>query len=191
MMIQVARCLVGPLPAHRCAARLRASSPPSLYEEAERGLTERGKFEASLTTLGPELAAATDPTRALREDGVARVDKALSGTTAARLRDFVMEERKRSEEAVLTGKVPRLARFADVLLKEHRADVLLPLDELPVLEALRELLSGPVGGAVEAVVGSDAKLRELSCLVADSAEIKDSFGPRHTVFKNSILIMNF
>jgi len=46
--------------------------------------------------------------------------------------------------------------------------VLLPLDDARVVAALRELLvDSPVGDVLSAVLGSDARLRELSTLVAD------------------------
>ena len=147
---------------------VKSTEAPSLYEEAERGLTMRGEFEGNLRGTEESLLECGDSVAsAVREFGVARVNGALSEATALKLRAFVAEERCRAEADVSQGKIPRLWRFADVLLKKHRSDVLLPLDSEIVADALRELLESKVGSAIEDILGSSARLRELSCLVAD------------------------
>ena len=55
--------------------------------------------------------------------------------------------------------MPRSERFADVLLRDHRCDLLLPLSAEPVMDALAELLlDSPLAKTLEAALGTDAEL---------------------------------
>lgn len=182
MVLVTLLCVVaGLLAPGRREAPTRRSSTPSLYEEQERALTLRGEFEAGLvdTSGAAELEACDRDAVAAEVErrGVARLNGVVSPTTAAELRAFAAAERATAERDVRLGLVPQLCRFADVLLKANRADVLLPLDAPIVVRALREVLSSPVGDAVEALLGPDAMLRELSCLVADAGAPRQVIHP--------------
>lgn len=112
--------------------------------------------------------------------GVVRVNNGLSQETAKDLCLFIDETLESSIEEVNTYKVPRAFRFANVLEKGNRWDLLLPFDDDPVhestaccenskimLQAMNELLgeNGKLGQILENVLGEDAVLYELGkCL---------------------------
>ena len=142
---------------------------PSLYEEAEKALTNRGEFEEELLGAGgPALEATAGPlAAALAAEGVARCDGALPRAQAERLKIFVGEELARAELHTQLGLVPPECRFAEVLLKANRRDLLMPLDHDLVFDAARALVRSPVGDAVAAHLGDDAELYECSALLAE------------------------
>jgi hypothetical protein len=71
----------------------------------------------------PSVAIAT---RTLKQDGVVRLNGALSASTAAALREEILERRTAAYAAIDDGDNWR-QYFADVLLKSNRCDLLLPL----------------------------------------------------------------
>jgi hypothetical protein len=80
--------------------------------------------------------------RTLKQDGVVRLNGALSAQTAATLRAEILERSAQAYAAIEDGDDWR-QYFADVLLKSNRCDLLLPLKgSRGVQTALRELLVG-------------------------------------------------
>lgn len=129
----------------------------------------------------PELLALT---KAIREDGLVRIDNVLSGTRADDLREYLIDLRKRAKEDVETGAIEdSQQRFADVLLNQNRCDLKIPLGPKPVNEALLDVLNnenddGPslVRNVIEGVfdhytpqkIGAMASLWELNCFMSNS-----------------------
>ena len=66
---------------------------------------------------------------------VARCDGVLPRELAAKLKAFVGDELDRAERETSLGLVPAECRFAEVLLRENRRDLLMPLDHDLVFEA--------------------------------------------------------
>jgi ectoine hydroxylase-related dioxygenase (phytanoyl-CoA dioxygenase family) len=180
-------------------------APPSLYQEQERLLVGRGVIESDLmeTTGSPisatvikgasaakgfgasagmkpaEIkAAAKVHAKELRKSGVVRIDDIFTGDLADELREYVFDLRKRSEEQVQTGKVRQIERFADVLLKENRCDLTIPLEDDIVVDALLQVLQKtPIGKMVSSMLGKQAALYELSCLMSDSGSNRQVVHP--------------
>ena len=113
----------------------------------------------------------------VREQGVARLDRCVNAKHALALRAFCLEELARAQEHP-TGydDSDERAQFSAVLGAggtaeaiaagdDTRWDLRLPLSP-PVRAALREILKGPVGEAVEELVGKDAELQELACAIS-------------------------
>lgn len=120
----------------------------------------------------------------LQRDGVIRMDHVLSAATADRLRDYVLDLRAQSERMVQEGRVPSLDCFADVLLQNKRCDLKLPLladspNVDPIVgQALYELLvASPVGATIRSLLGPDAVLQELSCLMSDPGSDRQVMHP--------------
>ncbi|KAL7561808.1 hypothetical protein ACA910_013344 [Epithemia clementina (nom. ined.)] len=126
---------------------------------------------ATITKAGQQVwkAQAKVQAKVLKEEGVVRIDRVLSDTTADRLRSFLYDMRAESETLVRTGQVPSMDRFADVLLKTNRCDMPIPLgSDLVVANALAEvLLTSPVGHVISLLLGDAAVLYEFSCLMSD------------------------
>jgi ectoine hydroxylase-related dioxygenase (phytanoyl-CoA dioxygenase family) len=87
--------------------------------------------------------------------------------------------RKQSDELVWSGEVKPLARFANVLLKENRCDLTIPLeDDLVVVDALLHVLQkSPVGKMMSSMLGKDPSLYELSCLISDNGSQRQVVHP--------------
>lgn len=106
--------------------------------------------------------------KSLKRDGVVRIDNVLSSNAADGLREYAYNLRKKSEEEVKAGIAKPIQRFADVLLKKNRCDLTIPLGDEVVSDALDEVLrNSPVGRTIAAILGDDAVLYELSCLISD------------------------
>jgi len=177
---------------------------PSLYQEQERLLVERGAVEFSLmektgshisasvskgtaaakgfgvsTGMKPQEAKAAAKVHAkeLRKSGVVRIDDILSSEMADELRKYVFDLRQRSEEEVRGGKVKQIERFADVLLKENRCDLTIPLEDIIVDALLQILQKTPVGKMMVSMLGKNAMLYELSCLVSDNGSNRQVVHP--------------
>lgn len=177
---------------------------PSLYQEQERLLVERGFVEFALmektgspisasvskgtaaakgfgvsTGMKPQEAKAAAKVHAkeLRKSGVVRIDDILSSEMADELREYVFNLRQRSEEEVRGGKVKQIERFADVLLKENRCDLTIPLEDIIVGALLHVLQKTPVGKMMTSMLGKDAMLYELSCLVSDNGSNRQVVHP--------------
>ena len=112
------------------------------------------------------------------EEGVARVNNALSHSTADLLLSYTNNLLLSSLKDVEEGKVPERSRFANVLLKSNRWDLLLPFEEITdehgndhsvIMKGLDELLGkdGSILSIVESILGSKAVLYELGALISD------------------------
>ncbi|VEU39304.1 unnamed protein product [Pseudo-nitzschia multistriata] len=178
---------------------------PSLYQEQERLLVDRGKFESGLmennaSPISPSVskgtgaakgfaassgmkasdlkAAAKVHAKELRKSGVVRIDDIFPSDTADELREYVVGLRERSEEQVRNGEVKPIARFADVLLKENRCDLTIPLEDDVVVDALLHVFQKtPVGKMMSSMLGKQAALYELSCLISDTGSNRQVVHP--------------
>jgi ectoine hydroxylase-related dioxygenase (phytanoyl-CoA dioxygenase family) len=104
----------------------------------------------------------------LRRDGVVRIDNVLPADQADQVRKFAYDLRQLSEEEVSRGEVTAKQRFANVLLKENRCDLTIPLGSKVIADALSSLLlDSAVGQTMQILLGPDAVLYELSCMMSD------------------------
>jgi hypothetical protein len=144
-------------------------------------LTRRGEIEEKLMAQNqfPLVHKSGDATETLRKDGVVRIDNVLSDSTVNRLRDYLVDLQTRSLQAVQAGEVPFSERFANVMVNTERRDLKIPLGPTPVLDALEEILGSPVGRAMEALLGKDCTLYELSCLISNSGSQRQNVHPDH------------
>ena len=134
---------------------------------------------SALKAQGKEFA------KVLRQDGVVRMDRVLSESSAATLREYVFDLRQQATEDVQSGKVPRKQRFADVLLKENRCDLTLPLGDEIVYQALYDVLcTSPVGATLANLLSKDAVLYECSCLISDPGSPRQVVHPDTPVRPN-------
>jgi hypothetical protein len=131
-----------------------------------------------------------NPDETLKNCGVVRVNQVLTSDTVLRLQEYIDQILDESTQDVATFKVPKAFRFANVLEKQNRWDLLLPfleeqptattsiMDSIPVLQALHELLVlGPVGSILESTLGPHAELYELSCLISDPGSNRQEIHP--------------
>lgn len=127
-----------------------------------------GGASSSGAKLSEIKLAAKAHSKELRTMGVVRIDNVLTNEMADNMRKYVFDLRQESEELVRTKVVKPLARFADVLLKENRCDVTIPLEDKVVVDSLLWVLEkSPVGYVVASIFSKDATLQELSCLISD------------------------
>ncbi|KAL3909994.1 MAG: hypothetical protein SGARI_002335 [Bacillariaceae sp.] len=113
-------------------------------------------------------AAAKVHAKELRQNGVVRIDNVLTDAMADDLRDYVMELRQVSTAQVESGEVKSVARFANVLLKQNRCDLTIPLEDEVVTNALLHILQKtPLTRIISSILGKDSLLYELSCLISD------------------------
>ena len=178
---------------------------PSLYQEQERLLVKRGVIESDLmaksgSPISPSVskgtsaakgfgasggmkpaeakAAAKVHAKELRKSGVVRIDDIFPVAMADELREYVFDLRKRSEEQVQSGKVRQIERFADVLLKENRCDLTIPIEDEIVVDALLHVFQKtPVGKMMSSMLGKQAGLYELSCLISDNGSNRQVVHP--------------
>ena len=178
-----------------------------LYQEHEKMLVNRGKLEGDLMAHHTTAIAANvvkgvgggggfasskkvspkqlkDEGKAhakvLRQQGVVRIDHVLSHDLADNIRDFVFDLRKESEQAVQSGSIKLTERFAEVLLKENRCDLTLPLATATGItgDALVALLQqSAIGETIKSLLGKDAVLYELSCLISDPGSHRQVMHP--------------
>jgi hypothetical protein len=126
----------------------------------------------------------------LKERGVSRVDRGLSADLACKMQDYIDKTLASSLDEVNSYRIPRAFRFANVLEKQNRWDLLLPFDDdeidtnsdetsSVVMDALSELLGegGSIGKIIEDVLGEEAILYELACLISDPGSMKQEIHP--------------
>jgi ectoine hydroxylase-related dioxygenase (phytanoyl-CoA dioxygenase family) len=120
----------------------------------------------------------------LKEQGIVRIDNVLPGGLADQIRDTVFQLRKESEALVESGELPTLARFANVLLKENRCDMTIPLghddddaDEWVAQALTSVLVDSPVGNVIQTLLGSEAILYEWSCMMSDPSSNRQVMHP--------------
>eukprot|EP00980_Cylindrotheca_fusiformis_P012161 scaffold2939_cov123-Cylindrotheca_fusiformis.AAC.5 len=134
----------------------------------------------------------------LKQQGVVRIDNVLPGPLADEIREKVFALRKESEALVESGELPSLARFANVLLKENRVDLTIPLGadddgaEEWVAQALSSVLvNSPVGSVIQNLLGSKALLYEWSCLVSDPSSNRQVMHPDTPYKEEPVLLTCF
>jgi len=116
----------------------------------------------------------------LKDEGVVRIDNVLPRDLADKIRKFVFELRKESEDAVQSGKVKPKERFADVLQKENRCDMTLPLansDGITADGLVALLQQSAIGETIKNLLGKDAVLYEFSCLISDPGSSRQVMHP--------------
>lgn len=108
----------------------------------------------------------------LKRNGVVRIDNVLDQKIIEPLRTYAYQ--RRAASAQIGGD----NRFADVLLRENRCDLLLPLGEPIVAKAVHHVLEDSVVAAtIERCIGDNAVLHELSCLISDSGSNRQVIHP--------------
>jgi len=118
----------------------------------------------------PQKALAAHQAAVLTRDGCVRVDSAICRETAASLREFVLAEKAAADLAVAEGTSPMHARFADVLMRSNRCDLLLPLDGAGGTHAaLSELfgVGGSLRGLYDLLVPPDGEFYECASLISE------------------------
>ena len=171
-------------------------------------LVKRGELEAKLMqasqlgALGDESNSKTKKTkkkapstsmiaRTLKQDGVVLLKDALSASSAATLREEILERRSKAYAAVDGGEDWRLY-FADVLLKSNRCDLLLPLKEGGMQKALRELLqNSKLANVIVSTIGEDATLYELAALISEPGAPRQPVHPDNPHQENPPLLTCF
>jgi hypothetical protein len=120
----------------------------------------------------------------LASRGVCRVNNCLTPATSSKLLQFIDETLDSSLEEVNSFKIPRAFRFANVLEKGNRWDLLLPFDEEEpsvrvMIEAMNELLgeNGKIAPILRELLGEDAILYELACLISDPGSNRQEIHP--------------
>lgn len=146
-----------------------------------RVLTMRGEIEEQLMTQkqSPLVHKPGQYFETLRRDGVVRIDNVVTQNTARDLRDYVVDLERRSLESVMSGEVPFVERFANVLVNTKRCDLKIPLGPAPVLKAMEEILHSPVRHTIEKLLGTDCTLYELSCLISHPGSQRQNVHPDH------------
>ena len=151
--------------------QLMADTHSPLKAHVVKGAGSKGGFGAKASSSSSSTALKTQAkelAKVLKKHGVVRIDKVLSDSTADALRSFLYDLRHESEALVADGSISPIQRFADVLLKQNRCDMPVPLGPDIVTTALEEvLLQSPVGGVVQNLLTPQAVLYELSCLMSD------------------------
>jgi ectoine hydroxylase-related dioxygenase (phytanoyl-CoA dioxygenase family) len=105
--------------------------------------------------------------KVLQKEGVVRIDNVLSASVVDELGEFVYELKEQAEQDVASGAVKSIYRFANVLLKTNRCDLTMPLGPDIVTRALVDVfLKSPVRYTIENLLGKNAILYELSCLIS-------------------------
>lgn len=90
----------------------------------------------------PDIMLVQALVKALKTDGVVRIDNVLSAEKADSLRDYLIGLRARAKGQVESGEIEdSQERFADVLLNQNRCDLKIPLGPKQVHEALIDVLT--------------------------------------------------
>jgi ectoine hydroxylase-related dioxygenase (phytanoyl-CoA dioxygenase family) len=123
----------------------------------------------------------------LRNEGVVRIDNILSPAMADSIRERICEMKETNIKLVEDGTVPSIDLFANVLLKNNRWDMTIPIGEEEewVAEALHSILmASPVGGTMANLLTPKSVLYELSCLISDPGSERQVIHPDTPVFKD-------
>ena len=159
---------------------------------AQRGILEANLMEGNVGVLGEKSSSKRknnnkkkkSPStailaRTLNQDGVIRLNGILSASTAAMLREEILERRDNAYDAISSGDDWRKF-FADVLLKKNRCDLLLPFEGNKSLQtALHEILisSSKLSSLLQTMAGEDATLYELSALISEPGSPRQPVHP--------------
>jgi len=175
-----------------------------LYEVQEELITKRGELEEDIMT-GPSApilehkpkgagsaggfgnkssknrpllkTQAKEHAKVLRSQGVVRIDNVLSPAVVDKVKQFVMELRGTAQREIADQKVAVKQRFANVLLRKNRCDLTMPLTDT-IYEALYEsLCASSVGATIQNILGKNAVLYELSCLISDQGSDRQVVHP--------------
>jgi ectoine hydroxylase-related dioxygenase (phytanoyl-CoA dioxygenase family) len=115
------------------------------------------------------------------DEGVVRINQVMSPETASEMREYINKQLLESEKEVADGTAPSRQRFANVLVKKGRWDLLLPLEEPSgiVQKSLAELLQpeGPVCKVLKSVLGKKAELYEWASLISDPGSDRQVIHP--------------
>lgn len=148
-----------------------------------RGTGKAGGFGKSSNSGGGSNKASSKVegkahAKILKKEGVLRIDNVLTSDTADAVREHLYKLRYQSEREVSEGKIQPIQRFADVLLKENRCDLTIPLGDEVITKALEEsLCKSPVGATISSIFGDDAILHEFSCLMSDPGSQRQNIHP--------------
>lgn len=139
--------------------------------------------------------------RTLREEGVVRLNKVLEPTSASTLREEILERRAAAYAAISgdnkngNGDGEWRKYFADVLLKENRCDLLLPLKGSSGIQtALHEILVSSnflSNIIVTALGGDDATLYELAALISEPGSPRQPVHPDNPYQEHTPLLTVF
>jgi hypothetical protein len=142
----------------------------------------------------------TPPSDTLQQRGVVRVNAGISTGTALKLQEYIDRTLQDSMDEVAGFRVPKSFRFANVLEKRNRWDLLLPFQDddddnnnddmeesASVMQALDELLGldGKIGPIFENLLGPDAVLYELACLISDPGSQRQEVHPDILIDENN------
>ena len=148
-----------------------------------KGVGKAGGFGGGSATSASSLKKANNAeakahAKVLKEEGVVRIDNILSDKVVDRLKSYVYDLRQTSEQEVEEGLVKPLDRFANVLLKQNRCDLTIPLGNDIVYQALNEALRiSSVGATISSILGEDCILHEFSCLMSDPGSQRQVIHP--------------
>ena len=182
---------------------LAPNAQPSIATDVDAHIN-RSRAEEEAMMLLPNQSDLAEDTSVpfavtLKRRGVSRVNGGLNRETAYNLQTFIDDILESSLEEVNTFKIPRAFRFANVLEKGNRFDLLLPFDDDDddaentgdsneqsssppskiILEAMNELLgeNGKISPILEELVGKNAILYELACLISDPGSNRQEIHP--------------
>ena len=133
------------------------------------------------STTSSSKAEGREHAKVMVREGVLRIDDVISTATVDKLRDHLYTLRQTSEKEIATGKIRPIRRFAQVLLKRNRCDLTIPLG-VPgheiITVALEEIIcNSPIGSTISSILGKDAILHELSCLISDPGSQRQVIHP--------------
>lgn len=110
----------------------------------------------------------------IMDQGVARINERITQSTAASLLDYINQVLEKSltpqNERQDDGEIDSQTKFADVLGKRNRWDMLMPLEDSPaVMQALHEMLvqNKVLTKTIESILGPAPQLYELGSLISD------------------------
>jgi ectoine hydroxylase-related dioxygenase (phytanoyl-CoA dioxygenase family) len=148
-----------------------------------KGVGKAGGFGGRSATSASSLKKANNAeakahSKVLIEEGVVRIDNILSEKVVDRLKSYLYDLRQTSEQEIEKGLVKPLDRFANVLLKQNRCDLTIPLGNDIVSQALNEALRiSSVGATISSILGEDCILHEFSCLMSDPGSQRQVIHP--------------
>lgn len=145
------------------------------------GNSASGGGGSGRSTTSSSKAEGREHAKVIIREGVLRIDDVISTAIVDKLRDHLYTLRQTSEEEIATGKVRPIQRFAQVLLKQNRCDLTIPLG-VPgheiITVALEEIIcNSPIGSTISSLLGKDAILHELSCLISDPGSQRQVIHP--------------
>mmetsp|Transcript_3380 Transcript_3380/g.5559 ORF Transcript_3380/g.5559 Transcript_3380/m.5559 type:complete len:390 (-) Transcript_3380:41-1210(-) len=156
-----------------------------------RGVGSSGGFGGKKGASSSSKAEGKAHAEVLSEDGVVRIDGVLPGKMADKLRDFVFDLQETATLEIEAGTAKQLDRFANVLLRANRSDLTIPLGPEIVTKSLQQLLwKSSVKSTMEELLGPDAVLYELSCLISDPGSQRQVVHPDNPVVQQANLLGN-